>query len=196
MTDSILSARRFKGAKRSGCPGMRRHPDESRLREEQDSELAEALKIALDMYGRKHPLVDAALKELRAKERKASPVGHDVPDEIQRIVFAESVNDGRVREPILADRLLWLLDEAPMREVRLEGMGRCLVDFYFPEHKLVVEEDGHCHYHMDTTEREALLRRVCERLGLKLMHIGPTEAISLNRLTVRLERLGIAFDHE
>lgn len=191
MTDSILFAHRFKGSERDG-PGMHRHANEDHLREEQDSELAEALRIALNTYGRKHPLVAAALKELRAKERKAYPVGSREPDEVQKLVFAESPNDGRVREPVVADRLLWLLGEAPMREVRLEGMGRCLVDFYFPEHKLVVEEDGRCHYHMDTTEREALLQRTCERLGLKLMHIGPTESISLNRLTVRLKRLGIA----
>ena len=52
---------------------------------------------------------------------------------------------------------------------RQSSIGRYIVDFYCPEHRLVVELDGQPHYEIIADAYEAARTKYLERLGLKIV---------------------------
>lgn len=153
---------------------------------ERESELLAALTIARRELGEDHPLVKAALRSLKAKERKR----RGTPDGITALISSTAQNHRR--EHALARMLTPILDEYPVHESYLPGFGRCRVDLYFVRNKLVVEDNDRSHKREDRQVRDARLREVCVVTGLKLLEFDYREPLTEDHLRERLARLGIA----
>ena len=74
-----------------------------------------------------------------------------------------------------AERALWegLRGEGirGMRFRRQHALGRVVLDFYCPAHRLAVEVDGAVHDDPDQAERDAARTRALEQLGIRVVRV-------------------------
>lgn len=153
---------------------------------EQDAELAEAIRIGRERLGEDHPLVQQAIKSLRAKERRRVDGFGDV---LTAEVSAPALK--HQRHSALASLLTELLGEAPINEALLPGYGKRRADMYFVGKRLVVEEDGRQHRLAAKKARDAVLQDVCDRLGLSLLRVDYQEPLTQAHLRDRLHSVGL-----
>ena len=74
----------------------------------------------------------------------------------------------------LPEGMLWqVLRERPngLKFRRQHPFGRCIVDFYCPAARLVIEVDGESHSMGDRAQRDEMRDRWLERQGLRVLRI-------------------------
>jgi len=173
----------------SGAPPGLEHKAEAKSAAK-DAELAEAIRRARVELGEDHPLVRKVLKDLRRKERRLSDTTRQ-PDALTAAIGWRIGRD-HYRHQELAPILASLLGEEPGNEVVLPGLPQHRVDMFFPDHRLVVEENKARHRTSPWRERDAEVRAHCEATGLAYIEIWGREPLTAQHLSARLAEVGIA----
>lgn len=77
----------------------------------------------------------------------------------------------------LAEKILWarIRNQLGVKFRRQHGIGRYVVDFYCPEHKLIIELDGDSHYQDEAQEYDAIRDEFMSALGLQVMRFTNSE---------------------
>ena len=153
-----------------------------------DERLAEALRIGREQLGEGHPLMREVLATLRSNEkhRGAAPV-----DALSRQTGWKIASDHH-RHQQIAPLLEELLGEPPINEATLPGLPGRRVDMFFPDHRLVVEENQPRHRCSPWRERDAEVRAHCEATGLAYLEVWTREPLTPEHLSARLAEVGIA----
>jgi very-short-patch-repair endonuclease len=84
------------------------------------------------------------------------------------------------REMTLPEGMLWqLLRQRPdgFKFRRQHPIGRCIVDFYCPASRLVIELDGEAHSTEDRTERDKRRDRWLHDQGLRVIRFGARDVM-------------------
>jgi very-short-patch-repair endonuclease len=84
------------------------------------------------------------------------------------------------RDMTLPEGLLWqALRKRPngLKFRRQHPLGRCIVDFYCPSARLVIEVDGESHSMGDCPERDEMRDRWLERQGLRVLRIPAADVM-------------------
>jgi len=77
-----------------------------------------------------------------------------------------------------AEKRLWLyLRQLPCRVLRQHPIGRYIVDFYVPQHRLVIEVDGDTHSEAAQQRYDAERTRRLEALGLRVLRFTNAEVL-------------------
>ena len=153
-----------------------------------DERLAEAIRIGREQLGEDHPLMRKVLHDLRSKERRR---GVDQVDALGREIGWKIGSDHH-RHQQIAPLLEGLLGEPPINEATLPGLPGRRVDMFFPEHRLVVEENQPRHRCSPWRERDAEVRAHCEATGLAYIEVWTREPLTPEHLSARLAEVGIA----
>ena len=173
----------------SGAPSSLERESDSKAHAK-DAELAEAVRRARVELGEDHPLVRKVLKDLRRKERRLSDTTRQ-PDALTAAIGWRIGRD-HYRHQELAPILASLLGEEPGNEVVLPGLPQHRVDMFFPNHRLVVEENQPRHRCSPWRERDAEVRAHCEATGLAYLEVWTREPLTPEHLSARLAEVGIA----
>lgn len=78
----------------------------------------------------------------------------------------------------LPEKILWARirnQQLGVKFRRQHGIGRYIVDFYCPEHKLIIELDGDSHYQDGAQEYDAIRDEFMNALGLQVMRFTNSE---------------------
>lgn len=78
----------------------------------------------------------------------------------------------------LSEKILWARirnQQLGVKFRRQHGIGRYVVDFYCPEHKLIIELDGDSHYQDEAQEYDAIRDEFMSALGLQVMRFTNSE---------------------
>jgi very-short-patch-repair endonuclease len=82
-----------------------------------------------------------------------------------------------------------------MRFRRQHAIGRFVLDFYCPKHKLAIEVDGGVHDTPDQAERDAARTQALEQLGIRVFRVRNEEVDDVWSVVARIAAFaGVDFD--